>query len=181
MPTPYHGSQQKKPKGTSLGSGQPVSGSSLPSFSCPSIDSPTLFPVSCPPLSIFRPPSRPTFFSPVRHARHCQSPPPSCPTLVIAPSVMPDIGNRPSVIPDIFNRESMAFPRQASTKEPDAVVSRSGNFIRFGTFSHQERTVHHPHFIHGNRKHDQKRDRHEHVAGQQSHHEEGRHVGNQPR
>ena len=46
---------------------------------------------------------------------------------------------------------------------------------------HHQGTLHDPHFVHGNRKHNQKRDRHEHVTGQQRHHEEGRHVGNQPR
>ena len=46
-------------------------------------------------------------------------------------------------------------------------TDQSGNLFRIGTFSHHEGMSQNPHFIHGNREHDQKRDRHENVAGQQ--------------
>ena len=62
-----------------------------------------------------------------------------------------------------------------------SLTDHSGRLFRIGTFSHHQGIVQHPHFVHGNRKHDQKRDRHEHVARQQGQHEEGRHVGDQPR
>ena len=111
--------------------------SSLPSFSCSNISSPTL-PPSCPTSSILRPPSCPTSLipppsvmpdivnppalrharccqSPLRHARCCQSPPPSCPTLSIPPSV----------IPDIFNRESKAFPKQGRPLPPPSCLMLS--------------------------------------------------------